>query len=362
MLFADTKVLICFRNSYDKQLLQLSFESNVNTVWVKAAESTITSKKKSLVKACAVNCPPSSSQNAPISHKKQKRKRSNSIIARLNSQKRVIVMSSGFPPMLGARCLSTFDDACKYLGQTCRNQSSISGVSPCVALLQRPMFSQYIFSVCNTTFETSQQSSSPRPMVALSEYLQQQAKERADVVHQLRLAKKLALGFLQYHPTPWLPEQWDISQVQLLASHNSEETSMYLLSRLPVQKQKQLQSALEPNDIQMTEGSVFPQHQDEIHNPALFYLAVAFLQIGYWKPRLEFTQENELNLLDTVRKLRDRPVGLGGLYDDIVETCLSWALDGEKDFGASSLQSDIWNTFVCPLDQLIQHMDNLHLS
>jgi hypothetical protein len=202
--------------------------------------------------------------------------------------------------------------------------------------------------------------------ISLHEYLQNETKDSITVVHQFKLALKLVLAVLQYHSTPWLGEEWRISQLQLMPSKatNSDDVPLYLNSRLPQRSSIQLLETSKIGDVQMKDGKdsqLSDAQRRGIYNTTLFCLGMALLEIGYWKSVTELAEDNELDSVDTVRMLAENTVGLGKRYDEMVNKCLRCDFAFGTDLNKVELQQAIWNEVVCPLEELIDRLDNLSM-
>jgi hypothetical protein len=110
--------------------------------------------------------------------------------------------------------------------------------------------------------------------------LQIQQEETVTIVHQFKLAHKLALAVLQYHSTPWLPEYWDLSQLLLfMTSYGiTDEMKLYLNSSLPeLQPKTEVSLSTDVRMIDAKSGQLGEAIRQGIKNVTLFCLAVAFL-------------------------------------------------------------------------------------
>jgi hypothetical protein len=145
---------------------------------------------------------------------------------------------------------------------------------------------------------------------------------------------------------------------------NSDDVPLYLNSRLPQRSSIQLLETSNIGDVQMKDrkdSQLSDAQRRGIYNTTLFCLGMAFLEIGYWKSVTELAEDNELDSVDTVRMLAENTVGLGKRYDEMVKKCLRCDFAFGTDLNKVELQRAIWNEVVCPLEELIDRLDNLSM-
>ena len=195
--------------------------------------------------------------------------------------------------------------------------------------------------------------------MTLNEYILAEPRTEVTVVHQFRIALKLALAVLQYYSTPWLGEEWRISQLQLMPSAEEppEDFPIYLHSKLFVSGSPI--SLCADNSVETTEYSLLAHAQHRgICNVTLFCLGMALLEIGHWKS-LQELRILQFDDVDTARMLSSRTARLGKVYDRIIDKCLRTSFAAGTDLAETNLQKEIYREVVRPLEQLIERLDGL---
>jgi hypothetical protein len=199
----------------------------------------------------------------------------------------------------------------------------------------------------------------------MQDFMQKELEEVVTLVHQLKLARKLALAVLQYHSTPWLHPEWRLSHLTLLTTPEQlpEEFCLYLNSTLP--SMRAITGTPITQEVHMTETTRSPLSDFErrgIDNTTLFCLGVALLEIGHWKSLRElYDPAFDKDEIDTARRLGRRSSALGRFYDDIIRRCLRCDFGMGSDLGRTELQSAVYSDVVCPLEEIIGLLDRVTL-
>jgi hypothetical protein len=191
------------------------------------------------------------------------------------------------------------------------------------------------------------------PKLSLQDFLE--GGYRCNIVDQLKIALRLTLAVLQFHSTPWLDQEWRISDM-LLVDEKSSDRQVFLRSKLPTTR-------LQPNcdvsamaDNEETANTLTLQDLVGINNTPLFSLGVALLEIGHKKSLASLRQESDSNDIVTARRVAKQDTGLGGKYDKMVEMCLRGTLASSTDLDEAELQCAVYNRVACPLEELIERL------
>jgi hypothetical protein len=258
-------------------------------------------------------------------------------------------------------------DACDYLRRHCGG-SKVVAKTKYFAYFQKRILSKYIFYVSRNHFVVDESiTDSKNQDMALYDYLQAQKEEIITNVHQFKLAVKLALAVLQYHSTPWLGDEWRLSQLMLSTDpyRLPNDFKLFLNSNLMPAPPTPPTLPEEPmdNEVQMIEtrkGQLSESQRRGINNTTLFCLGLAFLEIGHWKPLSSLVEKDyDTDEVDTARRLSFGNSKLGRRYDEIVRKCLQCNFGFGTDLKRTELQSAVYSDVVCPLEELIQKLDDL---
>jgi hypothetical protein len=262
--------------------------------------------------------------------------------------------------------LGAMKDTCEYLCKNCGCFPTSETSSAYIAFLRRPSFSRYVFYVCR---RKRAQSNRP-PMllhrsISLCDYLRSKQKGNITPVHQFKIALKLARAMLQYCSTPWLGNEWGISQVQLIPSSEKELDyfQLYLNSRIPGPFSPNASSKNLGEDTPMIPPSLFSNAiQRGINNITLFCLGMALLEIGNWQPASDLRDDTfDEDIIDAVRRLANDSSRLGKRYDAIIQKCIRCNFLFGTDLSQVELQRAVYSEVVFPLEELIEKLDGLHI-
>lgn len=111
---------------------------------------------------------------------------------------------------------------------------------------------------------------------------------------RLRLCLTLAKTVLRLHSTPWLPAQWTLDSLYLVASTSKEMASYLDTLHITVDLKhdhnrgipRGRESCMERDKLEEEDGEALDEAYclKGIRNPILYGLGVALLQIGLWEP------------------------------------------------------------------------------
>jgi hypothetical protein len=260
--------------------------------------------------------------------------------------------------------LGALKNPCEYLRRKCRDFETSGTYSTWIAFLQRPKRSRYVFYISKNIYLSQMDMSSKmlKRNMSLYDYLQTESKTSVTIVQQFKLSIKLAYAVLQFHSTPWLSEDWKISQLRLMpppSGTKSEDISLYLNSRLASHCQTST-----AEDVQMKDSFNSPfsaAHRRGMFNTTLFCLGMAFLEIGHWKIISNLVEGGySYDDFDKVWMLAERTMGLGRLFDEITKKCLRCDFAFGTDLRRVELQRAIYSDVICPLEELVLKLDNLN--
>ncbi|KAF2993686.1 hypothetical protein E8E13_001616 [Curvularia kusanoi] len=173
-------------------------------------------------------------------------------------------------------------------------------------------------------------------------------------VDQLQIARKLAIAVLQYNATPWLPDDWRLPDMSYLGSRSRMDSIGLRTLHLNSKITKRADTA-QMEGINQARGAVTDQMREGITNPTLFHLGVAFLEIAYWCPiEAKIAECDENNPVITARRLqRDQSPPLGSKFHKITKQCLSCDFGFGDELSKRELQSAVYTSIVCGLEDLI---------
>jgi len=196
------------------------------------------------------------------------------------------------------------------------------------------------------------------------------------------LARELASAVLQYHSTPWLPQIWYSSHVQLFGIDEvlQDPENLHLPSPYFQAAFSQTRLAPEEDRPDTTGTSQSSSHQARnlmrdlanarfSRNRVLFCLGIVFLELGYGKtwPRLrqsvtaklspDHTDYQAAMSLSKSRVLKER---MGLQYPSVVEKCLGCDFARGDDLGSQELQGAFLVDVVNVLREEERKLSELH--
>jgi len=192
--------------------------------------------------------------------------------------------------------------------------------------------------------------------ISLEALIRIPAEDHITIEEQLKLAHKLALMVLQLHDTPWLGEEWHLRDITLFSDSDRVQVTEEDMQTLHVSADFLRKG---PN-IQL--GSTPAPTLDDtliqygVNNIALFYLGVALIEIGFWKPLESLGSGQDLSDAVTARRLSNRPAPLGSRYQNIVQKCLQCNFGQGTDLRKEELQTAVHNDVVCQLEGMIESL------
>jgi hypothetical protein len=265
--------------------------------------------------------------------------------------------------------LCAIKSACEYLRQHCGCPEAVTTYGY-FAYFQKRTLSKYIFYVSANHLVSHESTTSLSSYnMSLHDFLLAEQEETVTNVHQFKLALKLALAVLQYHSTPWLRGEWRLSQLMLTTdpSRLPDHFTLYLNSSLiptPPTPPTTPEASIH-NEVQMIEapkkGRLSEAQRRGINNTTLFCLGLALLEISHWKQLSSLIEDYDTDEIDTARRLSNSNSVLGRRYDEIVRKCLQCNFGFGTDLGRTELQSAVYSDVVCPLEELIEKLDDLSI-
>lgn len=196
--------------------------------------------------------------------------------------------------------------------------------------------------------------------------------ETISPIDQLKLARRVASGVLQFHSTPWLKNDWglrdlcffgretDVSDLNLQTLHLTGDVTSTRPTRridldgdLPMEGNEPLALTVDYCEAQTTEDGALEYEVYGIRNATLYRLGVALLEIGYWR---------KLNVADVVknRQLANPRRGRRVVYPrylEIAKRCLDCDFAFGTDLTKSSLLNAVQDRVLKELDTMIAAID-----
>jgi hypothetical protein len=218
-----------------------------------------------------------------------------------------------------------------------------------------------------------QRAFTPMP---LTEYLDSHFDGAVSVVQQYKLALKLTQAVLQFQSTPWFQDKWNMQQLLVLpeADDSTDELRLYINSKLTGAKPKPShpEPILGPKTQQTTvlasrakaplaEAHLTEAQRRGVDNMTLFCLGVALLEIAHWKPIATLGETYGYDYIDTARLMANGTTMLGKWYAEIIRKCLRCDFAFGTDLRRIELQRAIYGEVICPLEDLIERLDNVNL-
>lgn len=264
--------------------------------------------------------------------------------------------------------LSHIESTCQYLRQKCVACLQETDSSPSFIGFFEPSHSPgycfYVSARRRMAFQLEVMSDTEFG-IALDKMLNDQS-ETVTNLHQYKIALKLVMAVLQYHSTPWLHEVWHLSDLLLHCSSDSfpEDVPLFLQSSL-------VKATPPPNPLTLPRDSNGQQCQLQVRlkyhrgisNTFTFSLGVALLEIAYMKPLSELRTDTDEDEIDTARRIADasntRLSRLGKGYQEIIRKCLNCDFGCGSDLGKPELRQAIYNDIACPMQEVIEKLENL---
>ena len=94
----------------------------------------------------------------------------------------------------------------------------------------------------------------------------------------------------------------------------------------------------------------------------LFGLGVALLEIAHWKPLASMRSDYDSDDVLTARRLARQRTLLGGRYQDVVQKCLQCNFGYGTDLANLELQNAVYNSVVCPLEDILAKLGELDIA
>ncbi|KAF2473452.1 uncharacterized protein BDR25DRAFT_341509 [Lindgomyces ingoldianus] len=270
--------------------------------------------------------------------------------------------------------LAALSSVCQFLRQKCNRsgKAKAKALSTHFALLRLSEEAQYVFYLSSHGYiSPNLVNQGPFTPVPLTDYLDNHFQGEVSVVQQYKLALKLAQAVLQFQSTPWFEEEWDMRQLLVLpeADDAADDLRVYINSKLT--KTKSNPSQIEPitslnrqkahrpaNNVKVPLSTAQRRGVDNI---TLFCLGVALLEIAHWKPISSLREDYDDDSIDTARRMANGNSLLGKWYDETIRKCLRCDFAVGADLRRLELQKAVYGEVICPLEDLIERLDNLSL-
>ncbi|KAH7116725.1 hypothetical protein B0J11DRAFT_442323 [Dendryphion nanum] len=246
---------------------------------------------------------------------------------------------------------------CHYLKQNGRLCDASISSKQCVGYLESPQMHRYNFYlqtkhlVPNKGIPSSEQSA----IFSIFDLMDQDVNDTLTVVDQLKLAHKTALATLQYSDTPWLQQRWRLKDLGYFGTRDVFDEAalqtLHLSSQISIGK-----NITEPS-MEGVENAVALFSEEDyfgINNTTLFFLGVALLELGHWKPLESMKTQADPNEILTARRLASKTTSLGSRYQDIVRKCLRCDFGFGNDLNKKELQAAVYSDVVGQLEEMIK--------
>ena len=176
------------------------------------------------------------------------------------------------------------------------------------------------------------------------------------VVQQLKTAYEVTMGLLKYSYTPWLQEEWSLSDVSYLGSSSFNHNTLHVNKQLPKKKSHGLltteATTTSTQELQMLLG---------VRNAQLASLGHALLELAHRKPLKNLRQPGDphnavaarrlVNGVDTIFGVRYRRIVRKCLEADFVVNC--------TDLSDGRLRTAVYNNVALELDSLAKDFERI---
>jgi len=195
--------------------------------------------------------------------------------------------------------------------------------------------------------------------ISLDKVVEQSNKMNLSIETKFLLAQKLSMAVLQYHSTPWLSQQWNISDIGLL-DINKDQLSEKALQTLhvntslgQVEYDKTQSKGKEKVNALQGRGSTELVLRRGVANMTIFRLGVAFLEIEYGAPLATLREDGDEDDIYTARRLaRSTRVIISAKYRRMIDRLLRCDFGRGSDLEDSELQSAVYSEVSCVLSQM----------
>ena len=280
-------------------------------------------------------------------------------------------MTQGFAELLDLdkieADLGCIDNTCAYLKAAFGSHKQPPTSS--LVYLSSSQVSQYMFYLEEKKHRGLGDDKYYSPSMSLQELLRGQ-QQLFSLDYQVKIALKTALTVLQFHSSPWLDENWMTSDLLLgrPALLEVPEPQLFLRSILPSACTKQSSApvasaatGLEPSQRHGGHSFSFADYYG-INNMTLFGLGVALLEIAHWKPLASMRSDYDADDVLTARRLARQRTLLGGRYQDVIQKCLQCNFGYGTDLANTELQNAVYNSVVCPLEDILAKLKDLDIA
>ena len=196
--------------------------------------------------------------------------------------------------------------------------------------------------------------------------------ETIDPIDQMKLARRVAAGLLQFHATPWISKTWSLTDLCFFTQESSvsdvDLRTLHINKNFVPRNRSQVTDAggdilmegleyLSPSIItaqnQQLKEDAFDYETYGIRNPILYRLGVALLEIGYW---IDLDPKNVAGVRELANRRRG-PRRIYPRYREIARRCLDCDFSYGTDLSKTSLQSAVRDKVLRELDGMIAAID-----
>lgn len=178
-------------------------------------------------------------------------------------------------------------------------------------------------------------------------------------LQQLKTAYEVTMGLLKYSHTPWLQEEWSLSDVSYFGSSSFDHSTLCITKRLPTKISHNL---LTTNAAKTSTQEL--QTLLGIRNAPLTSLGHALLELAHRKPLKDLRQPGDPHNTVAARRLVNGVDTIfGSRYRRIVRKCLEadFVVDC-TDLSDGRLQTAVYNNVALELDSLAKDIESIMIS
>lgn len=260
---------------------------------------------------------------------------------------------SDLPDNASLSSLSSIDNACAYL---LHSPQSSTGY---LAYLHESPPCQHSFYISKSGI--SHPHDPRHQKESLQALLKRNCADQISMPGRFRLAIQLVYAVLQGHSTPWLKYSWSTSDLlfENLGPNQQElDLVLFLRSRFVSQGNTEVSHQGECL-VSEDNGKSRASHEGayDISNRTLFSLGMALLEIGHWTPISQMRLDGERDDIATALRVAQERSMFGRRYNDIVRRCMQCQFGYGQDLSKPELQSAVFSSVVCPLQELVDSLD-----
>jgi hypothetical protein len=179
-------------------------------------------------------------------------------------------------------------------------------------------------------------------------------------IQQLKTAYEVTMGLLRYNHTPWLQEDWSLSDISYFDSSSFDQHTFHVTKRLP-SKNTLSHDVLTPGPMSVNPPSQELRRLLGIRNAPLACLGQALVEIAHGKPLKDLRLPKDPSDAVTARRLANGVHAILGMeYCRIVRKCLyaDFVVDC-SDLKDGRLRTAVYNEVALGLEVLVKDREQL---